>query len=327
MCELYKRQVHCRGPRLSYGSLSRGPRASTAHPLADPVHVGAQPRGTERELGAALPVILSPITRALSTRGSSTRPPAGGTANATITCGPTPRTPAARRKRWVHPEQAAAGVLDDIPLDLWPQQAAHWLAAGFDSQPLRQLAALRPEETNAALDLMPEALRSIGFDPAIADEEFVARCQAALDVVQQDLNVTTNGQYRVQAVRPRGWPVAVFAALPDGSYWTGAWGMTRRMDNASLLFHAAGSVSGTIEEVHEIEWPLCAVHGEDPTSAICMATSPSSSSTELCGGGVLARGMRSPQWASSPTKSPQRYDHSVRPERQQLDRNRSFTPA
>jgi hypothetical protein len=35
------------------------------------------------------------------------------------------------------------------------------------------------------------------------------------------------------------------------------------MDDADLLFYAAGSVSGTIEEVHEFEWPVCAVHGDD----------------------------------------------------------------
>ena len=32
----------------------------------------------------------------------------------------------------------------------------------------------------------------------------------------------------------------------------------------SLLFTAAASVSGTIEEVRQIEWPVCAVHGGDP---------------------------------------------------------------
>jgi len=46
---------------------------------------------------------------------------------------------------------------------------------------------------------MPEALRSIGFDPAAADEEFAARCQAALDIVQGDLDVTGYGQYRMRA--------------------------------------------------------------------------------------------------------------------------------
>ena len=39
--------------------------------------------------------------------------------------------------------------------------------------------------------------------------------------------------------------------------------MTREMDDASLLFNAAASVSGTIKEVDEIEWPVCAAHGDD----------------------------------------------------------------
>ncbi len=166
----------------------------------------------------------------------------------------------------VRPEQAAAGVLDEVPVDLWPRLAARWLAKGFDSGPLRQLAALQPGEAHAALDLMPVALRSIGFDPAVADDQFVVRCQAALDVVQRDLDVTGFGRYRVHAGRPGGWPVMVFAVLPDGSYWSGAWGMTRQMNDAELLLHAAGSVSGTIEDVHEIEWPVCAVHGDDPAT-------------------------------------------------------------
>lgn len=113
---------------------------------------------------------------------------------------------------------------------------------------------------------MPVVLWSIGFDTSAADAEFVARCQAALDVVQRDLDLTGYGQYRMHATRPEGWPVSVFAALPDGSYWSGGWSMTRRMDDADLLFYPAGSVSGTIEEVHEFEWPVCAVHGEDPAT-------------------------------------------------------------
>jgi len=87
---------------------------------------------------------------------------------------------------------------------------------------LRQLAKLRSWETGAVLALMPEAFRSIGFDPAPAEEEFTARCQAALDIVQRDLDVTGYGRYRVRAHLLQ-WPTTVFAALPDGSYWSGAW--------------------------------------------------------------------------------------------------------
>jgi hypothetical protein len=69
----------------------------------------------------------------------------------------------------------------------------------------------------------------------------------------------------MRAFFDRGWPVEVFAALLDGSYWAAAGcGLTRPMDDASLLSNAAASVSGTIEEVHEIEWPVSAVHGSDP---------------------------------------------------------------
>ena len=42
--------------------------------------------------------------------------------------------------------------------------------------------------------------------------------------------------------------------------------MTREMDDARLLFTAAASVSGTIKEVDEIEWPACAADGEEPVA-------------------------------------------------------------
>jgi hypothetical protein len=104
---------------------------------------------------------------------------------------------------WPRPDQAAAGGLDHLPAGQWPVLAAKWRAAGFDSPLLRQLAELRAgrrgsepsaEDGTAAwaapsgmsivgpsgnavvpasfrvafqaLDLMPEAMRSIGFDPA-----------------------------------------------------------------------------------------------------------------------------------------------------------------
>jgi hypothetical protein len=48
-------------------------------------------------------------------------------------------------------------------------------------------------------------------------------------------------------------------------------GMARRMDDDDLLFNAAGSVSDTLKEVHEIEWPACAASiwdGEEPVVVI-----------------------------------------------------------
>jgi hypothetical protein len=38
------------------------------------------------------------------------------------------------------------------------------------------------------------------------------------------------------------------------------------MKRSLLLFNAAGSVSATLKEVPEIEWPVCAVHGGHPAS-------------------------------------------------------------
>lgn len=172
---------------------------------------------------------------------------------------------------WPRPDQAAAGALDHLPVDQWPMLAAKWLAAGFDSPLLRQLAGSRARDITAALDaldLMPAAMRSIGFDPAPADEEFMARCQNALDIVQHDLDVTGYGRYRMRARLGRGWPARVLATLPDGSYWGGGEGMSRRMGGSWLLFSAAESVSATLKEVHEIEWPVCAVHGGHPETSI-----------------------------------------------------------
>jgi len=204
---------------------------------------------------------------------------------------------------WPRPDQAAAGALDHLPAAQWPTLAAKWLAAGFESPLLRQLAELQVQRHDTgpsvknrtgdwaaprglttsdpsgagvrvqfrvarqALDLMPEVMRSIGFDPAPVDEAFVARCQSALDVVQHDLDATGYGQYRMRGRFGGGWPATVHATLPDGSYWgAGGDGMSRQMEGSWLLVCAADSVSATLKEVPEIEWPVCAVHGGHPGS-------------------------------------------------------------
>ncbi len=113
---------------------------------------------------------------------------------------------------------------------------------------------------------MPEVLRSIGFDPAPADEEFTVRCQRALDVVQRDLDATGYGRYQMRARLGRGWPATVFATLPDGSYWGGGGGMSWGQGGPSLLASAADSVSGVLKEIPEIEWPVCIIHGGHPAS-------------------------------------------------------------
>ena len=56
------------------------------------------------------------------------------------------------------------------------------------------------------------------------------------------------------------------ATLPDGMYCGGGEGMSRNMGGAWLLVNAAGAVSATIEDVHEIEWPVCAVHSDGPST-------------------------------------------------------------
>ena len=176
---------------------------------------------------------------------------------------------------------------------------AKWLAAGFDSPSLRQLAQLHTGEIRAslragrrsssrrsdrwsqplpaeilrrhraalyAMELMPEVLRSIGFDPAPADEEFTARCQKALDVVQHDLDATGYGRYQMRARLGQGWPPTVYPTLPDGSYWGGGEGMARETEGSWLLVTAAAAVSATLKEIPEIEWPVCIIHGGHPDS-------------------------------------------------------------
>jgi hypothetical protein len=119
---------------------------------------------------------------------------------------------------------------------------------------------------------MPEVLRSLGFDPAASDAQFTSRCQGAVDVVQRDLDVTGYGRYRMRARLGRGWPAEVYATLPEGSSAGG--GMSRGMDDVTLLLCAAESVSATLKEVHEIEWPVCAVHGDDPMISSWRASQP-----------------------------------------------------
>jgi hypothetical protein len=203
--------------------------------------------------------------------------------------------------RWPRPDQAANGALDRLPPDQWPVLAARWLAAGFDSPVLRQLAKIQVERPRAkwpagasahgwaapraavggppgtarlpakvsgrraAMDLMPEVLRSIGFDPAPADEAFVARCRSALDIVQRDLDATGYGQYRIRAYLG-GWPATVLPALLDGSYWAGGEAMSRAMEGSRLLLMAAYSVSDVLKEIPEVEWPVCVVHGGHPAA-------------------------------------------------------------
>jgi hypothetical protein len=163
---------------------------------------------------------------------------------------------------WPRPHQAAAGGLDHVPVGQWPA-----LAAGYDSPALRRLVKLRAGEPGAArldaLDLMPRVLHQLGFEPSPGNAEFTARCQAAVDIVQHGLDATGYGRYRMQARLDPGRPGHAFAALPEGSGWNAGDGMTRDLDDTWLLVAAAESVSAAIEEIHQVEWPVCAVHGDD----------------------------------------------------------------
>jgi hypothetical protein len=140
------------------------------------------------------------------------------------------------------------------------------------------------------MELMPEVLRSLGFDPAPVIEEFLARCQDAVEIVQRDLDATGYGRYRMRARFGLGWPSRVHAALPDGSYWGGGEGMSREATGSLLLVCAADSVYTTLKEILEVEWPVCVVHGGHPGRS-GPARNLSTSSRRWRGGGAPTPGI------------------------------------
>ena len=89
-------------------------------------------------------------------------------------------------------------VLNDLAacfVEEWPAVAGRWLlAAGYDSQMLRDFAALSPEDGAALSGSMPEILASLGLNVPGGDQfwthlaevsGFTNRCRAAVAVVQQ----------------------------------------------------------------------------------------------------------------------------------------------
>lgn len=44
--------------------------------------------------------------------------------------------------------------------------------------------------------------------------------------------------------------------------------MSREMNGSWLLRAAADSASSALKEVHEVEWPVCAVHGGHPDTSV-----------------------------------------------------------
>jgi hypothetical protein len=151
-------------------------------------------------------------------------------------------------------------------VDEWPMLAAWWLADGFDSALLRELAGLGTADTMACRELIHEVLGSIGY-PVPVESEFADRCRVPVGIVQRDLKATGFGRYQLHPRNLLVGPISLemWAALPDGSSWSGGGnGMTPGMDDLNLLWHAAASVSDTLGEVLGIAWPVCAVHGGAP---------------------------------------------------------------
>lgn len=156
---------------------------------------------------------------------------------------------------------------NDVDSRYRPMIAKHWLSTGFESDGIRWLAELDEREARAVTtDQMVTVLRSLGIAIELP-AEFVARCGRAIARIQPDLDGTGFGQYRMQAANAAvghdALP-AVYAALPDGSWWGSGSAMTPDMDDLTLLLTAAESVSDTLTEELRVFWPTCVQHAGPP---------------------------------------------------------------
>jgi hypothetical protein len=160
----------------------------------------------------------------------------------------------------IGPADAVVGGIDQIGAEHWSLLGAYWLAAGYDSPALIQLAALTASDVHEARALMPTVLAELGY-PVISEAELVSRCQRMLDVVQRDLDATGYGEYRmhpVNAYPPEALSPGMYAALPNGYFWSGgSEGMRPRHTDLELLAAAATSVRDTLIEVLQVNWPGC----------------------------------------------------------------------
>lgn len=168
-------------------------------------------------------------------------------------------------RQWLQPVDAGEAYgLDSLPESEWPMVAAQWLADGFDSPQLRVVAGMDRADRGADIAAaMVAALASIGF-PVVSSEAFAGRCQTMLDLVAADLRRSGWTEYRFRPVNVVTSVVRVvmYAALVDGSFWSGgSEGMHPRMDDPGLLEAAADSVSDTLAEVERLIWPRCRKHG------------------------------------------------------------------
>ena len=145
--------------------------------------------------------------------------------------------------------------------------AEHWLATGFDSMELRWLAGVSEREAGqVTTEQLISVLSSLGVwieSPA----DFLARCGRAIARVQVDLDATGFGEFHMQAANASaaddGLP-AVYAALPDGRFWSSGSSMTQDMADDALVFAAAESVTDTLIECERVSWPICVLHGGPP---------------------------------------------------------------
>ena len=97
---------------------------------------------------------------------------------------------------------------------------------------------------------------------------FDERCAAVLRIVQHDLDAAGYVEFQM---RPRNAAVddepAVYAALPDGRWWSSGSAMMPDMDDRTMLIRASESVADTLVELLGIVWPACRQHDGPPMSA------------------------------------------------------------
>jgi hypothetical protein len=162
----------------------------------------------------------------------------------------------------ITPGDVADGDVPVEPAD-WPMVAAQWLADGFDSEELRQLAGVPAREAAALRPTrMRAVLRSISV-PIPADEELEQRCDRALAAVRRDLDATGWGRFEVHTVCSDDWSKDVRpsfrVALAEG------WDVNADILDPTapfidLVCQAGNAVVETIVEIWFLAWPDCRDH-------------------------------------------------------------------
>jgi hypothetical protein len=159
------------------------------------------------------------------------------------------------------------GYWNDVEGVYRPVLARFWLSEGYDSAQLRWLAGLGDRE---ALAVTTEQILGVIGSLGVATEApdaFLERCGRAMGRIQPDLDATGFGRYRMEPVNAaHGHDAlpAVYASLPDGSWFAAGGAMTPGMDDETLLLLAAEGVSDTLVELLRIIWPICPLHPGPP---------------------------------------------------------------